>query len=102
MAETSAGGCIPPALTSAASTRAWPSGSGAPAAAGGSPPASTRESASATAISATASLLCAVAARLAAALLDEPDTFDAHAALHRLDHVIDGQAGNRNGGQRFH
>ncbi len=30
------------------------------------------------------------------------DAFDGHAALHRLDHVIDRQAGDRYRGQRFH
>ena len=41
-------------------------------------------------------------AALAAALLNQPDAFDAHAALDRLDHVVDGEAGDRHGGQCFH
>src|SRR5262245_63334080 len=40
--------------------------------------------------------------RLAAALLEEADALDAHAALERLHHVVDGQAGDRDRGQRLH
>src|SRR5262249_59554140 len=43
----------------------------------------------------------AIAAGLAAALLDQPDAFDAHAALDRLRHVVDRQARGRHGGQRL-
>jgi len=38
----------------------------------------------------------------AAALLQEPDALDAHAAVHRFHHVIDREAGNRDGGERLH
>jgi len=36
------------------------------------------------------------------ALLDQADALDAHAALDRLDHVVDRQAGHGDRGQRFH
>src|SRR5262245_43906576 len=102
MAETLAGGWVRSAATSSASTRPCASPSGAACAGSGSAPASTRASASATGISATTLLLCPVVTRLAAALLDQPDALDAHAALHRLHHVVDGEAGDRNCRQRFH
>src|SRR5262249_44817561 len=40
--------------------------------------------------------------RLATALLEEADTLNAHAAFERLHHVVDGQAGDGDRGQRFH
>ena len=40
--------------------------------------------------------------RSAAALLQQADALDAHAALERLHHVVDGEAGDRDRGQRFH
>src|SRR5437588_7019915 len=98
----SAGGCVRSALTSAASTRPCASASGAASMASGSAPACTRASASATGISATALVLRAVAARLAAALLDQADRLDAHASLDRVDHVVDGQVGEREHGSRLH
>lgn len=36
----------------------------------------------------------AVVARLAAELLDQMDALDPDAAFHRLDHVVDGKAGD--------
>src|SRR5581483_10188689 len=102
MAETSSGGWVRNAATSAASTRPCASASGAISAASGLACSSTRASASATDISATSLLLCAVTAGLAAALLDQADALDAHAALDRLGHVVDGQAGDRHGGERLH
>src|SRR4051812_13762441 len=44
----------------------------------------------------------AIMAGLAALLLDEVDALDADAALDRLHHVVDGEAGNRYRGERFH
>ena len=49
-----------------------------------------------------ASLGARQCAGLAAALLDQPDALDAHAAIDRLGHVVDRQAGDRDGGQRLH
>ena len=43
-----------------------------------------------------------VVARVAAALGDEADAFDAHGPVDRLDHVVDRQAGDRDGGERLH
>ena len=43
-----------------------------------------------------------VVARVAAALGDEPDAFDAHGPVDRLDHVVDRQAGDRDGGEGLH
>src|SRR5262245_11169059 len=102
MGETPAGGCVRNAARSAASTAPWASASGVGCAGSGSAAASTRDSASATGISATGSLLCFVVSGLAASLLHEADALDAHAALGRLHHVVDGEAGHRDRGQRFH
>ena len=48
------------------------------------------------------SALAAIMSGLAALLLDEVNALDADAALGRLDHVVDGEAGDRHGGQRLH
>src|SRR5208282_1293284 len=58
--------------------------------------------ASATDSNATALLLCAIMTAATAAFLDQPDALDAHAAFDRLHHVIDGQAGDGDGGEGFH
>src|SRR6202035_2710232 len=102
MAETSAGGWVRRALRSRARTRPAASSSGTSSAAKGAACANTRSSASATEINATALLPNAKMAAAAAAFLDQPDALDAHAAVDRLHHVIDGEAGDRYGGQRFH
>src|SRR4051794_3738089 len=44
----------------------------------------------------------AVVARLAALLFNQVDALDAHTALHRLDHVVDGEAGDRHSRKRLH
>ena len=41
-------------------------------------------------------------AGLAALLFQEADSVDAHAPIHRLAHVVDGEQADRNRGQRFH
>src|ERR1700685_4779341 len=41
-------------------------------------------------------------AATAAAFFEKPDALDTHAALDRFHHVIDGEAGDRYGGERFH
>src|SRR5690242_13755003 len=41
-------------------------------------------------------------AGLAAALLEQMNAVDGHAALDRLHHVVDGEAGDRDRGERFH
>ena len=41
-------------------------------------------------------------ARFAAAFLDQPHLFDAHAPVDRLGHVVDREAGDGDGGQRLH
>src|SRR5262245_1685808 len=103
MAETSSGGWVRLAASSAASTRPWASCSGAASAGRGVAPSSTRLSASATGISAaTASPLRAIVAGLAAGFFQELDALDAHATFHALHHVVDGQAGDRNRGERLH
>ena len=43
-----------------------------------------------------------VDARLAAALFDQMNALDAHAALGRLHHVVDREARDRHGGERLH
>src|SRR6476661_6375117 len=103
MAETAAGGWVRSAVRSAVSTRpcAWVSGtlSGAR----GRASLSTRACASATESSAATDLfLCFVVAGLAAALFHQMDVLDAHAALDRLDHVVDGEAGDRGRHQGLH
>ena len=47
-------------------------------------------------------LLGAVMAAAAATLLDQPDAFNAHAALYGFHHVVDVQARDRDRGQRLH
>src|SRR4051812_34586983 len=89
-------------MRSSASTRPAASSSGACSAPTGAAPSITRASASATGRSATSASLGAIHARLPAALLDEMNALDAHAALGRLHHVVNGEARDRNGGQRFH
>src|SRR5262249_47661479 len=89
------------AATSAASTRPCASASAACSLDSRAAPARTRASASATDINATL-LLHAIGSRLAPAFLDQADAVDAHPALDRLHHVVDGEAGHRNRGQRFH
>src|SRR5215469_7109732 len=100
MAETSAGGCVRSALRSAASTRPLACASGTSSAGRRSACASTCRSASSTEINATnysripdASGFGAIMPGPAAALLDEPDALDAHAAVDGFDHVIDSEAG---------
>ena len=44
----------------------------------------------------------AIVTGFAALLFDQADAVDHHAALDRLDHVVDGQARDRDGGQRLH
>src|SRR5690606_7091385 len=39
---------------------------------------------------------------LAAALLDQLDALDHHAAIDRLPHVVDGEESDLHGGERFH
>src|SRR5579871_6802805 len=103
MADTSAGGWVRRAFRSSANTRPWASLSGTSSAGSGTACANTRSSASATDSKATALRLPrAIMAALAAALFDEPDALDPHAALDRLHHVVDGETGDRNRGQRFH
>src|SRR5580704_11245648 len=102
MAETSAGGWVRSALRSRASTRPAAASSGTSSAAKGAACANTWSRASATEINATALLPNAKMAAAAAAFFQEPDALDAHTAFDRLHHVIDGEAGDRYGGERFH
>src|SRR6185503_14873565 len=107
MADRSAGGCVRRAATSAASTRPAASVSGASARGSGSTPSSTRASASATdnndaMLLLGLMILGPIVAGLAALLLQQPDARDGHAFLDRLDHVVDGQAGDRHRGERLH
>src|SRR5216684_6980400 len=104
MAETAAGGWERRAARSAASTRPLASAIGTFSDGSGSTPSSTRASASSTESSAISVLVLGrlVETRLAAALLDEPDRLDAHAAFERLGHVVDRETGDRDRGQRLH
>src|ERR1700722_844965 len=113
MADTSAGGWVRNATRSSASTRPWACASSAASAAKGNASRNTRASACATGINATArspmlqlslarAILGAIAPRFAAALLDQANALDAHAALDRLHHVVDGETGDRHRGQRLH
>src|ERR1700692_3336582 len=117
MAETSAGGWVRSAPRSSASTRPWACASGAASAPKGEASRSTRASASATGINATArspkarerprrvagsAILGPIAPRFAAALLDQANALDAHAALDRLHPVVDGEAGDRHRGEGLH
>src|SRR5262249_47533609 len=102
MAETAAGGCERGAARSAASTRPAASAIGTFSTGKDSTFSSTRASASATVSSAISVLGRLIEARLAAALLDEPDRLDAHAALERLGHVVNREAGDRHCRERLH
>src|SRR6185437_8603416 len=102
MAETSSGGCVRFAARSVASTRASASSSATVSVPSGCVPDSTWRNASATGINGISGLLRTPVAGLAAALFQKADALDAHAFLDRLDHVVDGQARDRHGGQRLH
>src|ERR1700680_2775556 len=109
MAERAAGGCERRAARSAASTRPLASAIGTVSDGSGSTPSSTRgsappgaKSASSTERSAISVLGRLIEAGLAAALLDEPDRLDAHAAFERLGHVVDRETGDRDRGKRLH
>src|SRR5262249_14968609 len=102
MAERASGGWVRKAARSAASTRPWAQAMATCSTGNGATPSSTRASACATGSSATSGLRGAPMARLAAALFDETDAFDAHAALRRLDHVVDGQTRDGRGRERLH
>ena len=103
MAETSAGGCVRSAARSSASTRPSASASGTAPRAAASTPSSTRcERLGDRQQRHVSYSFARYWPRFAAALLDQPDALDAHAALDRLHHVVDGQAGDRDGGERLH
>src|ERR1700736_3845020 len=102
MAERAAGGCERRAARSAASTRPLASAIGTFSDGSGSTPSSTRESASSTERCAISVLGRLGDAGRAAALLDEPDPLDAHAAFECLGHVVDREAGDRDRGERLH
>src|ERR1700745_2633682 len=102
MADNASGGWVRKAARSAASTRSWASVTGICTDDSGATPSSTRASASATGSRVTSCLRGAPMARYAPALLDQANAFDTHAALDRLDHVVDGQARDRRRGQRLH
>src|SRR5262245_17638400 len=102
MADTSAGGCVRSAAKSAVSTRPCASLSGQSSGASGFASASTRASASATGINAMRLRPRSIAPGLSAALLDQANALDTHASLYRLHHVVDGEAGDRDGGERLH
>src|SRR5690606_7750658 len=68
---------------------------------GGRARARTRERASSTLIILSPSGR-AKGARFAAGLGQQADTFDPHVLLRGLEHVVNGQAGGRDGGQRLH
>src|SRR5215467_9061186 len=102
MADTSAGGWVRKAARLSASTRPWACPSGTLSALRGAASRSTSARASATGNNATLDLPQArarlagfpsspprrpIMSRLPAALLDQPNALDAHAALHRLHHV---------------
>src|SRR5258706_8174983 len=113
MAERSSGGRVRSDTTSAARTRPCASLRAADSGGNGTAPLSTRASASETdiiallsAMSASLHLLggifSAIVPGLAAAFLDQADGLDTHAALDRLDHVVDGQACDGDRDKRLH
>src|ERR1700726_4220657 len=102
MAETAAGGCERNAARSAARTRPLACAIGTDSEGSGSTSSSTRESACSTESSAMSVLGRVINAGFAAALLDESNPLDAHAAFDCLRHVVDGEAGDRDRGERFH
>src|SRR5580692_8570561 len=104
MAERSAGGWVRSDLRSLANTRPSTFASGTCSADNATACASTCWSASSTEINAATFVLplCAIMPGPAAALLDQPDAFDAHGAIDGFHHVIDGEAGDRYRRQRLH
>src|SRR6185437_9418101 len=66
------------------------------------PPRAPRAPAGAAALPRPRSWLCLVSTGLAAGFMDEADAFDAHAAVDRFAHVVDGEGGHRDRGQRLH
>src|SRR3954467_1283564 len=102
IAETSSGGCVRRAARSSERTRPSASLSATRSAASGSTRSSTRASASATGSSATLCSLREIRSRFAAAFLDQADALDAHAALHRLLHIVDRDARDGHRRARLH
>src|SRR5476649_594977 len=102
MAETAAGGWVRSAVTSWVSTRPSASLSGTVSAGNALASASTRARASATGISGIALGPRVKIAGLAAAFRQQADALDVHAFFDRLGHVVDGEARDRHGNERFH
>src|ERR687884_1719164 len=103
MAEAAKGGWVRSDATSAARVRPAHSAIGTVSASTGrAMPARTRRRASSTGRRLMLSRLRRVGAGTAAALLEEADALDAHGAVGGLHHVINGEAGDRDGGQRLH
>src|ERR1043166_9318696 len=96
------GGCVRSAARSAASTRPCASATATSSAGSAATLSSTRASASATGSKATSCLRGVPITGLAAALFDQADALDAHAALDRFDHVVDRQTRDGGRGERLH
>src|SRR5665647_2178658 len=102
MAEASNGGCVSFAVTSSPSTRSAAASRPTLSEPSGVTPSRMRASASSTGSSAILGALLRVFARAPARLGGDADALKAHVAIDRLQHVIERQAGDRHGGQRFH
>src|SRR5476649_2774097 len=98
MADRSAGGWVSRALGATASVRPAASATDTVSAGRGWKAAITRACASRTA----SSLLGIEDSRLAARLVNELHAGDDHAAIDRLAHIVDGERGDRGGGERLH
>src|SRR6185437_12739332 len=103
MEERSAGGCVRREASVAASTRPCAASIGISSAGSVETPSKTRSNASSTEIRGEATLSSrAPFAGSAAGFFQQANAFDAHAALGRFHHVVDREAGDRDGGQRLH
>src|SRR5471032_1717637 len=98
MAERSAGGCVRWALGATARTRPAASATETVSAGSGLKEVTTRAWASRTG----RSLPGIEHSRLAARLVHQLHVGDHHAAIGRLAHVVDGQGGDRRGGECLH
>src|SRR5690606_11988945 len=100
IAETATGGCVRRATMSVAVTRPTASATETVSAGRGFTAARMRPRASATEIIASAMSGRLPGAGLAAGFVGEADGADGHAAIDGFHHVVDGEGGDADGGER--
>src|SRR5436305_797899 len=107
MADASNGGCVRSAASGSASVRPCAVSMATISAAMGATPSRMRARASSTDSgggmeSALPNLDGPVRPRSPAGLLEQPDAFDNHGFVGGFEHVVDGKAGDGDGGQSLH